>query len=239
MNQARAPTPAPTTTSTTTSTTASTRLSRTRSLQPGRRRPRDRRDPTRSKEASARQFDAETALRRPAHDRVREHDVGEPDAEMRHDDAPGGRPLRPAEDRLAERRRRVRVAIELARVAIGEELLAIVDEEERRLAATTAPSSTSRSRPARRARRVRASPASSPGGRGPNEAAVTTTSAPSTAARAVGRRSSPTPIPSVRRASLGERLGALRVAVEHRELDARQHVPEDREVAVALDARRR
>ena len=33
-----------------------------------------------------------------------------------------------------------------------------------------------------------------------------------------------------------ERLSALRVAIEHGELHARQHVPQDRDVAVALDS---
>ena len=50
---------------------------------------------------------------------------------MRRDHAPASRPRRAGEDRLAERRRRVRVVVEQPGVAVGEELAAVVDEEER------------------------------------------------------------------------------------------------------------
>jgi len=46
-------------------------------------------------------------------------------------DSPGCRPLRRVEDRLAERRRGVGVVVEQAGVAIGEELVTFVDQEER------------------------------------------------------------------------------------------------------------
>ena len=68
-------------------------------------------------------------------DGVGEDHVGETDPEVRHDDAAArpGSP-EPAEERLPERRRGIRVAIEQARIAVGEELAAIVDEEQRGLA---------------------------------------------------------------------------------------------------------
>ncbi len=45
-------------------------------------------------------------------DRVGEDDIREPDTEVGHDDAPARRPLRSGEDRLAERRARIRIAVE-------------------------------------------------------------------------------------------------------------------------------
>ena len=76
---------------------------------------------------------AQALGRRPAQDRVAEHEVREPDAEVGHDDAaaPGAASRR---GRLAERRARIRVAVELAGVAVGQELLALVDEEQGRVA---------------------------------------------------------------------------------------------------------
>ena len=65
-----------------------------------------------------------------AQDRVAEDDVRETDPEMGHDDAPRGGPRRAGQDRLAERRRRVRVVVELPGVAVRQELAALVDEEE-------------------------------------------------------------------------------------------------------------
>ena len=53
---------------------------------------------------------------------------------MRDDDPSVRGPDRPAEDRLADRGRRVRVVVELAGVAIRQELASIVDQEQRRLA---------------------------------------------------------------------------------------------------------
>ena len=198
--------------------------------------PPDRRDPTRVEAASARQFDAETALPSPgarSHPRRRRRRGRRRDASRRRGRAAGR--CSPGQDRLAERRRRVRVAIEQARVAIGEELVAIVDEEQRRLARPRRPSSTSRSRPARRAHPGRASPASSPGGAGrttrrsrrrPRRRRRPRASAAAVAAPipSVARAASP---PAPPRGPGGDRTT--------RQLDARQHVPEHREVAVALD----
>ncbi len=63
-------------------------------------------------------------------DGIGEHDVGEPDPEVGDDDTAGGWPGRPGEDRLTDRRGRVRVAVELPGVAVGDELPALVDEEQ-------------------------------------------------------------------------------------------------------------
>src|SRR4029450_10891195 len=81
----------------------------------------------------------------PPDDGVGEDDVGETDAEVGHDHAPAGRadrpvadrldaPGRPVEDRLAERGRRVRVVVEVAGLAVRDELAAVVDEEDRGVA---------------------------------------------------------------------------------------------------------
>ena len=174
-----------------------------------------------------------------AQDRVPEHHVRQA---RRRGGVTSTRPSvghRPAlEERLADHRHRVRVAVELAGVAVGEELLALVDDEQRRVARRPRRRSRSRSRPRRRARRGRASRRSSTwrsaGGR--NDAAVTTTSAPSTASRAeaatVARGD-----PGRRAGVLGERRRPGRGRGRRRELHARQHVAQHRHVAARLDAR--
>src|SRR6185369_9687989 len=77
--------------------------------------------------ASRRQHHAQPALDRPIQDRRPEHEVGEADAEVADDDAAGLGSRRAGDDRFADRGGRVRVAVEVARVAVGEELLAVVD----------------------------------------------------------------------------------------------------------------
>ena len=62
-----------------------------------------------------------------------EHDVGEAGAEVRRDHA-SARSWHAAGERLADHRHRVRVAVELAGIAVGEELVAVVDDEQRRVA---------------------------------------------------------------------------------------------------------
>ena len=65
-----------------------------------------------------------------AQDRVGEHEVGKPDAQVRHQDPARGRARRPGDDRLAQRRIGVGVAVEETRIAIREQLGAIVGEEQ-------------------------------------------------------------------------------------------------------------
>ena len=152
---------------------------------------------------------------------------------------PARGPRRPGEDRLAERRRRVRVAVELAGVAVGEELAAVVDEEQGGVAGDLGGAVSSRSRPAT----TSASGASQSlvmrlaAGRGRNDAAVTTTSASAVASRAVGATRDRRRCPASRAAAVGQRRGARPDRGRgSRASTPGQHVPEDREVAVALDA---
>ena len=70
----------------------------------------------------------------PVEDRRTEDDVSEPDSEMRGDDSTRGGRGDPVEQRLADGRRGIGVVVELAGVAIGDELVALVDEEQRRIA---------------------------------------------------------------------------------------------------------
>src|SRR5262245_32796941 len=79
--------------------------------------------------ASAREQRPEAELASQPHDRVAEDDVGEPDAEVAHDDTTR-RPWPALEDRRAEHPGRVGIAAEVARVAVREELLGFVREEE-------------------------------------------------------------------------------------------------------------
>ena len=53
---------------------------------------------------------------------------------MRHDDPAGRRPRGPGQDRLPDGRGRVRVAVEQPGITVREELAAVVDQEERRVA---------------------------------------------------------------------------------------------------------
>src|SRR6478672_13840102 len=81
---------------------------------------------------SRREDRAQAQLDGPVEDRRPEHEIGQTDAEVADDDTAVRRTLRARDDRLADRRGRVRVAVEVARVAVREELLALVDEEEGR-----------------------------------------------------------------------------------------------------------
>src|SRR6476661_172941 len=81
---------------------------------------------------SRREDRAQAALDRPLEDRRPEHEVGQPDAEVADDHATARGAGGARDDRLADRRGWVGVALEVARVAVGEELLALVDEEEGR-----------------------------------------------------------------------------------------------------------
>ena len=67
-------------------------------------------------------------------DRGAEDDVRQPDTEVRRHDPTARRPFRPGQDGLAEGRRGVGVVIEEARIPVREELAAVVDQEERRVA---------------------------------------------------------------------------------------------------------
>ena len=200
---------------------------------PSCRDPPDRRDPTRSKDASARQFDAQTELGRPAHDRIPEDDVGETDAEMRHDDAAGGRPLHAAQDRLAEGGVRIRVVIEQPRIAVGEELLALVDEEQRRAGGHGCRAVGGVVD--RHDERIGCEPvrchhlAEGPERSGGHDHVGTVDRG--LCRGSGGRRGDP-----LRQACfLRERCRAIRVTIEYGELHAGQHVPDHRDVAVPLD----
>ena len=142
---------------------------------------------------------------------------------------------RPVEDRLAERRRRVRVVVEQPGVAVGQELAALVDQEQRRRPARPRRRSTSRSRPGTTSASGASQSLVMTWRTGPNEAAVTTTSASRTAARASGatddradpvgrlarRRPAPRPAPDVGRRAPARRPGST--------------WPEHGEMAAALD----
>ena len=114
----------------------------------------------------------------------------------------------PPDDGLADRRSRVRVAVEQAGIAVGQELLALVDEEERRIAGDLG----------RAVRRVVDGNDEGVGASqsfvitcrtGPNAAAVTTTSADEIASLALA--CTPAPADARRRARrLGERLRSVR-----------------------------
>src|SRR5688572_28564610 len=64
-----------------------------------------------------------------ADDRVGKHQVGQSYAELRHHDPPA-RPLCPGQDHLADGRGRVRIVVVVARLAVREVLLPLVDDEQ-------------------------------------------------------------------------------------------------------------
>ena len=114
---------------------------------------------------SAGQDGAQPQLRRAADDRLAEHEIRQAHAQMRDEDPALDRRLRARDDRLADRGRRVRVAVEIAGVAVGEELRPLVDREQGSPRGRPRRTRRSRSRPRRPARRASASPASGPGAR--------------------------------------------------------------------------
>ena len=156
-----------------------------------------------------------------------------PTPEMGHDDAARRRPSRPVQDRLAEGRRRVGVVVEQPRVAVGQELAAVVDQEQRRV--TRDLGGAVRRVVDRHDERVRRQPVvghdladrAERGGRH-HDVRV-----PDGGLRVGRDRYRADPVGRLR--LVGERRGPLRVSIEERQRDARQHVPEHREMAVALD----
>ena len=142
----------------------------------------------------------------------------------------------PGEDRHAERRDRVGVAIELAGIAVRHELAAIVDEEQGRLLGDLG--RAHRGVVDRDDERIGRQPVGGhrlaicrvrERGRGDHDVGLGDRVA-RLGDRVRGRD------PGRRPGGLGEGLGAFRVAVVDRKLDPRQDVAEHLEVAVALDA---
>ena len=164
-----------------------------------------------------------------------------PDTEVGRDD-PAARAVRVAvADRLAEGGRRVRVAVEQPGVAVGQELAAIIDEEQGGVAGDVGGAVASRSRPGT----TSASGGQPVGGHrpgartGPNDAAVITTSAPATASRASGATTAE-PMPGVAVARVGRaprRASGWRSRTASS--DAGQEVPEDRRGGCGPGPRRR
>src|SRR6185295_14811245 len=76
---------------------------------------------------SAAEQGAEPRRLGPLEDGIGEDDVRQPDTEVGDDDAPAWRSGRATKDRLAQSGVGVRVAIELAGVAVRDELAALVD----------------------------------------------------------------------------------------------------------------
>ena len=83
---------------------------------------------------SASELDPEAQGHRSPNDRVGKDHVREPDPQMRDDHPPLRRPRGPSQDGLADHGRRVRIALEQARLAIGQELVAVIHEEQGRVA---------------------------------------------------------------------------------------------------------
>src|SRR5439155_13619010 len=79
--------------------------------------------------ASARQHGPEGREVGAAQDRSPKNQIRQTYAEMADDDPPNRRPRRAGDDRFADRRRRIRIAIEQAGVAIPHEFLEVVDKE--------------------------------------------------------------------------------------------------------------